>query len=149
MGRILPYTHISEELNHDISELMDDWHALVNKAKTMGLDIRFTPDGPTLELYFHDDYSDTLLVDKHALRIDAPTIEAFGCDYCRDLRNIEPASYVGGGDDEFKAFIQRARDNKQFLHFCYNDDGDKCFEVVECCPRCGYKFTEKDYDSYN
>lgn len=60
----LPYTHI-EELNPIITELMNDWHDLVKKAKSYGMDIRFAPNcKETLELYFHDDYPDILLVDK-------------------------------------------------------------------------------------
>lgn len=60
----LPYTHI-EELNPIITELMNDWYDLVKKAKSYGMDIRFAPNcKETLELYFHDDYPDILLVDK-------------------------------------------------------------------------------------
>lgn len=62
---ILPYTHISEELNAAITEIMADYEALVAKAKSKNLDIRLYPNGATLELYFHDDYPDTLLVDKY------------------------------------------------------------------------------------
>jgi hypothetical protein len=62
----LPYTHVSYELNEMITELMNDYQRLVNKAKSYGLDIRLYPNSETLELYFHDDYPDTLLVDKDA-----------------------------------------------------------------------------------
>ena len=60
----LPYTHSSVELNNKISELMDDYTKLVDKAKSFGLDIRLYSDSPTLILYYNDDYPDTLLVDK-------------------------------------------------------------------------------------
>ena len=61
----LPYSRISEELNDKVTELMSDWSRLVDKAKEMGLDIKFATDSQnTLELYFNDDYPDTLLVDK-------------------------------------------------------------------------------------
>lgn len=60
----LPYTHVSEELNNAITEIMEDYKRLVEKAKSKGLDIRLYPNSVTLELYFHDDYPDTLLVDK-------------------------------------------------------------------------------------
>jgi hypothetical protein len=28
------------------------------------------------------------------------------CDFCNDLRNIEPASYLGSGDAEFQEWIK-------------------------------------------
>ena len=41
-----------------------------------------------------------------------------GCSFCNDLRNIEPAKYIGGGDDALKAFIKEASAKKQFvLHY--------------------------------
>lgn len=61
---MLPYTHTSKELNDVITEIMEDYKALVEKAKSKGLDIRLYPNSETLELYFHDDYPHTLLVDK-------------------------------------------------------------------------------------
>ena len=66
-----------------------------------------------------------------------------GCGFCTDLRNIEPAKYIGGGDEEFKEWIGKAREQKKFIL----DLGDK-FAIVDECPMCGYKFTEEDYDSY-
>lgn len=59
------YTHVSPKLNSQVSELMKDYAALVTKAKSFGLDIRLTPESRSLELYFNDDYPDTLLVDKY------------------------------------------------------------------------------------
>lgn len=51
-----------------ITEIIDDFHKVVEKAKTYGLDIKLTPNSNTsLELYFHDDYPDTILVDKAEL----------------------------------------------------------------------------------
>lgn len=62
----LPYTRISEELNDRITEIMNDWNELVVKTKNYGLDIKLAPDSQTtLELYFNDDYPDTILVDKY------------------------------------------------------------------------------------
>ena len=65
------------------------------------------------------------------------------CDFCTDLRNIEPAKYISGGSDEFKEWISKAKEQKKFIL----DLGDK-FAIVDECPMCGYKFTEEDYDSY-
>ena len=31
-----------------------------------------------------------------------------GCSFCNDLRNIESAKYIGGGDAALKAFIKEA-----------------------------------------
>jgi hypothetical protein len=60
----LVYTH-NEELNEVVTALMDDWKRLVAKAKFCGMDIRFAPNCENpLELYFHDDYPNMLLVDK-------------------------------------------------------------------------------------
>ena len=68
MNEKLPYTRISEELNDRVTELMSDWYSLVEKAKSYGMDIRFSSNCiNTLELYFHDDYPDMLLVDKSFL----------------------------------------------------------------------------------
>ena len=62
----LPYTYVSEEFNAIIAELMEDFDRLVEKAKSKGLYMRLHPESETLVLYFHDDYPDTLLVDKDA-----------------------------------------------------------------------------------
>lgn len=60
----LPYSH-DPELNRIVTELMQDWNRLVAKAGYYNIDIRFAPNCKnTLELYFHDDYPDLLLVDK-------------------------------------------------------------------------------------
>lgn len=67
-----------------------------------------------------------------------------GCDFCNDLRNIQPAKFVGGGNKTFKEWITKTMEEKKFLV----DLGDK-FAIVDKCPMCGYEFTEEDYDSYN
>ena len=59
------YTHCSNKLNEQVTELMEDYDKLLKKAKSYGLDIRLYPESETLELYFNDDYPDTLLVDKN------------------------------------------------------------------------------------
>lgn len=47
------------------NELLRDWKSLVQKAKDYGMDIRFSVDSvETLELYYHEDYPDVILVDK-------------------------------------------------------------------------------------
>lgn len=58
------YTHCSAELNKLVAELMEDYRQLTRKAKSFGLDIRLYDQSETLELYYNDDYPDTLLVDK-------------------------------------------------------------------------------------
>ena len=70
-------------------------------------------------------------------------MKSCGCDFCNDLRNIEPAKYIGGGDEEFKEWIEKEKKQKNFIL----DLGDK-FAIIDRCPECGYKFTEEDYDSY-
>lgn len=63
------------------------------------------------------------------------------CDFCSDLRNIEPAKYIGGGDMTFQKWINKAREKKKFILETKDE-----FVVVDECPVCGYKFTEEDYD---
>lgn len=70
-----------------------------------------------------------------------------GCDFCNDLRNIEPAKYIGGGDDELQEFIRNACEKKRFIHHYPVEDGTM-FEIILECPACGYIFTSEDYDSY-
>lgn len=60
---LLPYDR-NPELNAIVNELMNDWHCLVEKAKNYGMDICYAPGSATLELYFHNDYPDMILVDK-------------------------------------------------------------------------------------
>lgn len=66
-----------------------------------------------------------------------------GCDFCRDLRNIQPASYVDGGDDEFQEWIKKCRECKAFIIM-----GKEFFTATHECPVCGKIFTDGDYDSY-
>lgn len=64
----LPHTRTDPILNDHITEIIDDFKNLVEKAKSYGLDIKLTPNSTSsLELYFHDDYPDTILVDKEEL----------------------------------------------------------------------------------
>lgn len=64
----LPHTRTDPELNARIDEIISDFHKLVEKAKSYGLDIKLTPTSTdSLELYFHDDYPETILVDKEEL----------------------------------------------------------------------------------
>ena len=60
----LPHTRISGELNSIVDEILSDYQKLLKKAKDNGLDIRLYPNSESLELYFNDDYLDTILVDK-------------------------------------------------------------------------------------
>ena len=66
-----------------------------------------------------------------------------GCNFCNDLRHIEPAKYLGGGDKEFKKWIAKAREQKKFILDLRDE-----FVIIDSCPECGYKFTDADYDSY-
>lgn len=64
MENKLVYTHKDPELNQKISELMCIYDNFIEYAKKLGLDVRLYPHSETLELYYNDDYPDTLLVDK-------------------------------------------------------------------------------------
>lgn len=68
------------------------------------------------------------------------------CDFCNDLRNIEPASYLGGGDAEFQEWIKEKRKKKAFIMYHNIDDEFVELIVVEKCPVCGHVFTEEEYD---
>ena len=70
-------------------------------------------------------------------------MKIYGCKFCNDLRNIEPASDISGDDDNFKKWINKAIEKKKFILVLK----DK-FVIVDKCPKCGYGFTEEDYDSY-
>jgi hypothetical protein len=74
-------------------------------------------------------------------------LKSCGCDFCNDLRNIEPAKYIGGGDKKTKEFLDKAKKEKRFIYH-YNMYGTTVMEITDKCPNCGYEFTEEDYDSY-
>ena len=64
----LPHTRIDPVLNEYVTEIIDDFRKLITKAKGYGLDIKLIPNSKdSLELYFHDDYPDTILVDKEEI----------------------------------------------------------------------------------
>lgn len=65
------------------------------------------------------------------------------CNFCSDLRNIEPAKDISGEDENFQKWINKARSKKKFILKTKEE-----FIVVNECPVCGYKFTEEDYDNY-
>lgn len=67
-----------------------------------------------------------------------------GCDFCNDMRYIEPAGFISLVDDEeAEQFFKDAHKRKKFVL-----ETEEAFYEVDECPRCGYKFTEEDYDSY-
>ena len=74
-------------------------------------------------------------------------MKSCGCKFCNDLRNIEPAKYIGGGDEDLQKFLKEAANNKQFIYH-FTEGKDMVFAIVDKCPECGYEFTEEDYDSY-
>lgn len=62
------HTHIDPVLNEHIDEIIKGFDKLIDKAKSYGLDIKLTPNSQdSLVLYFHDDYPDTILVDKEEI----------------------------------------------------------------------------------
>lgn len=68
-----------------------------------------------------------------------------GCEFCTDLRNIQPAKYIGyhKGIKEVAEFFEKAKAEKKFIL-----ETENAFEIVDKCPKCGHVFTEKDYDKY-
>ena len=78
-------------------------------------------------------------------------IQRAGCDWCNDLRYIEPANFIGLSDDEdeeIKQILEDAIKNKKFITHFHDEEGNFWFGGVDKCPVCGYEFTEEDYDSY-
>lgn len=71
-----------------------------------------------------------------------------GCKWCNDLRNIEPAKYISIEDKEKGKIIEQLDKEKRFVRITHNEDLTWNLEVMIGCPKCGYIFTEEDYDSY-
>lgn len=69
------------------------------------------------------------------------------CDFCSDMRNIEPAKYISAANGEDPEWLVDAKKKHQFIYH-YWDDGNQYFAVVDKCPVCGHIFTEEDYGSY-
>ena len=69
------------------------------------------------------------------------------CEFCADLRNIQPAKYIKGWDKESKETITRWHNNKKFVMIIREDEGI-WFEKIDKCPVCGYRFTKEDYNGY-
>lgn len=67
--------------------------------------------------------------------------------FCNDLRNIEPAKYIGSDDEELQKFCKEADNKKKFIYH-YKDGEHTIFVIIDKCPNCEYEFTEEDYDSY-
>lgn len=70
-------------------------------------------------------------------------MKSYGCVFCNDMRNIQPASYINSDDSEFRKWIGKARAKKKFILNLRDE-----FVVIDKCPQCGYEFTEEDYNSY-
>lgn len=73
------------------------------------------------------------------------------CEWCSDLRNVEPAGYIGCNDPEMEAWLKKEHEQKHFIFirkFEYQGEYYKVPEVILECPHCGHKFTEEDYDDY-
>ena len=78
---------------------------------------------------------------------DVIQLKHHGCEFCNDLRNIEPAKYIGCSDKNLQEFIKEAEKEKKFIYH-FKDENEAYLAVVNKCPKCGYEFTEDDYDSY-
>lgn len=72
------------------------------------------------------------------------------CEWCNDLRNVEPAKYIGfaGGNDP--DWLIDAKKRKAFLYFQKEADGSTTWYELINCPYCGQQFegNEELYDSY-
>lgn len=72
------------------------------------------------------------------------------CEWCSDLRNVEPAKYISACGEDPDWLVQ-AKKNKLFLSFERNDDGTTSYYNILKCPYCGLKFEGNTqlYDSYD
>lgn len=68
------------------------------------------------------------------------------CEWCEDLRNVQPARYIGTDEPELKAWLEQRDKEKQFVYIYHKEN---CFYVVTECPYCHHVFTAEDYDSYD
>lgn len=66
-----------------------------------------------------------------------------GCEFCTDLRYVTPAKLIDSDSVRFQEWIKPAREQKKFILVL----GDS-LEIIDKCPKCGYEFTENDYDNY-
>lgn len=87
-------------------------------------------------------------------------MKSYGCDFCNDVNNIEPAksidleSYIDTDVKNREEVIQglkkmlKEEDKKKKFVRHFKNSVEICFAEVSTCPKCGYKFTEEDYDTY-
>ena len=45
-----------------------------------------------------------------------------GCDFCNDLRNVEPAKYIHSEDKGLQEFLEKADKNKKFITILHKQD---------------------------
>lgn len=71
------------------------------------------------------------------------------CDWCEDLRHIEPAKYISFTGEDPKWLVE-AKERKAFLSFVKEDDGSTTWYEIIKCPYCGQQFegNEELYDKY-
>lgn len=70
-----------------------------------------------------------------------------GCDFCSDMRNVEPARYIATNDKEISEFLKEADSQKKFIYH-WHEGIEIVFAMIDECPVCGHKFTEEEYVSY-
>ncbi len=71
-----------------------------------------------------------------------------GCDWCNDLRNIEPAKYIDIYDEEAKQWLVEQDKLKHFIYIDRSNPETIHMIALLECSRCGHVFTREDYDSY-
>lgn len=71
------------------------------------------------------------------------------CEWCSDLRNLQPAKYIGVKDEEARKWLEMQHEMKHFIYIDDRSDPEvvHMFAVLQC-PKCNHVFTTEDYDEY-
>lgn len=70
------------------------------------------------------------------------------CEWCKDLRNVEPACYIGAKGPKLKAWLEEHHRLKHFICIDYSNPDVPCLFHIQQCPVCHHVFTEEDYEEY-
>ena len=68
------------------------------------------------------------------------------CDFCDDLRNVEPARYISMSDGNDPDWLKEAKEKHWMLYHWYEND-EYHFVHIWKCPYCGRDLSDdRGYD---